>query len=161
MITPAPQQFLNDCVAAAKQAKHVFPEMAACEAALESAWGSSKLAIDALNLFGKKMPANYQGQTISIPTREYLNGAWVTVPAEWVKYAALGDCFTDRMATLVRLSSSYPHYANAISATTPEEYIAEVSQTWSTDPQRAAKVKQIYDAHIVGATAQGQTVGNS
>ena len=46
--------FLRKAAAAASAAGHPFPEYAACEAALESAWGQSGLATRANNLFGQK-----------------------------------------------------------------------------------------------------------
>ena len=51
-MTDEQRQFLAK--AAAAQARHVFPEMAACEAALESGFGKSGLAREDNNLFGMK-----------------------------------------------------------------------------------------------------------
>jgi hypothetical protein len=53
------------------------------------------------------------------------------------------------MALLHRLEPSYPAYARALSATTGEAFIEEVSRAWSTDPQRAAKVLAIHRLHCV------------
>ncbi len=47
-------EFLSKACAAARSAGHIFPEYAACEAALESGWGMSGLAQKANNLFGQK-----------------------------------------------------------------------------------------------------------
>ncbi len=49
------------------------------------------------------------------------------------------------MDTLKRLSSSYPHYAEALAATDPFQYVRAVSKTWATDPDRAAHVIAIYE----------------
>lgn len=135
--------------AEAKSGGHIFPEMAACEAALESAhegiFGGSALAREANNLFGMKQHQHPTYGTLNLPTREFLNSEWVVVEAVWVKYDRLSECFEDRMMTLRRLSSEYPHYAAALDATDARTYVTEVSKTWSTDPQRAAKVLAIYD----------------
>jgi len=56
MGTPQQSQFLTMAAAAAQAAAHPFPAIAACEAALESAWGTSRLASEARNLFGLKAP---------------------------------------------------------------------------------------------------------
>ena len=56
-------------------------------------------------------------------------------------------CFSARMRLLQGASRKYPHYAAALAATTGEEFVREVSQTWSTDPARASKVLSIYAAH--------------
>jgi flagellum-specific peptidoglycan hydrolase FlgJ len=147
MLTAEQQHFLVATYQAAKQAGHIFPEMAACEAADESAWGTSHLAIDANNLFGMKQHAHPVYGSISIPTREFENARWLTVDAEWVKYPDLASCFADRMNTLRTMSTSYPHYSLALGAETPEEYVAQVSQSWSTNPTRAADCIAIYHAH--------------
>lgn len=141
--------FLRKAAAAARAAGHLFPEYAACEAALESAWGQSGLATRANNLFGQKQshPPIEGTDTLPLPTREYLHGQWVTVPANWVLFKDWSTCFHARMRLLERASRKYPHYAAALAATTGEQFVNEVSQTWSTDPLRANKVLSIYRAH--------------
>jgi flagellum-specific peptidoglycan hydrolase FlgJ len=131
---------------AAEQAGHIFPEMAACEAALESGYGRSVLAMQDRNLFGTKQHVHPVYGTHSLPTREDLGGKWVEVTANWVSYPDWQSCFADRMATLKRLASFYPHYAAALAAGSATTYVMEVSRTWSTDPERGEKVLAIYDA---------------
>lgn len=146
----ATQEQLEWLVAAAESAKaagHVFPEMAACEAAVESSWGTSKLAREDHNLFGCKQHQHPVYGTVHIPTREFLDQRWITIDAAWVKYPDDAASFADRMNTLRTLMGSWPNYVLALGAETPEEYVTEVSKTWSTDPQRAAKCIEIYQAH--------------
>jgi hypothetical protein len=66
--------FLLKACEAARTAGHVFPEYAACEAALESAWGMSRLAVEANNLFGQKQSHPPLGESLDLPTKEYLHG---------------------------------------------------------------------------------------
>ncbi len=133
---------------AAADAQHCWPTMAACEAALESGYGTSALAKEGLNLFGMKAHASTSmADEFSLPTREFLAGTWVSTTAEWMKYATLADCFKDRMATLTRLAPQFPHYADALASTDPMSYVTNVSESWSTDPERAAKVIAIYGAY--------------
>lgn len=142
--------FLVHALRAAESACHVFPAYAACEAALESGWGQSRLAVEANNLFGQKQshPTLADTGTISMPTREYLHAHWMTVSANWAKFPDWNACFAARMELLRRLASSFPHYQAALHAINGEQYVMEVSQTWSTDPERAGKVLTIYDAHV-------------
>src|SRR6185369_1818553 len=103
-------EFLNKAAAAARQAGHVYPEMAACEAALESAWGKSGLAVTDNNLFGMKQHTHPAYGTHVLPTKEFvgvekdtLDGfadGWITTKANWVSYPNWAACFTDRMDTL-------------------------------------------------------------
>jgi flagellum-specific peptidoglycan hydrolase FlgJ len=138
------REFLDRATAEATKASHPFPDMAACEAALESNWGNSELAKDANNLFGMKQHAHFIYGTMNLPTREFENGEWIETVAHWVKYPDWPTCFADRLATLQRLSNALHHYAAALNATDPQTYITEVSKTWSTDPKRAVKVLSIY-----------------
>lgn len=140
--------FLTSTRDAAKQAGHIWPEYAACEAALESAWGKSELAIKGNNLFGRKQStASPVYATIDLPTHEWQNGELVPVVAHWVKYPDLATCFQDRMTTLRRLAPVYPEYAAAMGAPDGETFVTEVSKRWSTDPDRGKKVLSIYNAH--------------
>jgi flagellum-specific peptidoglycan hydrolase FlgJ len=149
MTTPLQDSFLRQASAAAHESGHIFPEYAACEAALESNWGQSRLAREANNLFGQKQSANDNdgAATIAIPTQEFLRGRWITVVAHWARFVDQAACFRARMALLHRLQQNYPAYARALSATTGEIFIEEVSRAWSTDPQRAAKVLAIHRQH--------------
>jgi flagellum-specific peptidoglycan hydrolase FlgJ len=141
-------QFLDRATAEAVKANHPFPQMAACEAALESSFGASLLAIQDNNLFGMKQHAHPIFGTMTLPTREFLDGKWVQCSAKWVRYPDWRACFADRLATLERLSNAYPHYKAALDAKDARTYIAEVSETWSTDPLRGLKVLNIYKEYI-------------
>jgi flagellum-specific peptidoglycan hydrolase FlgJ len=148
MATPEQLAFLLKAFNGAQAAQHVYPAMAACEAALESAWGTSELAIRANNLFGQKQATHPIYGTLVLPTKEFINSEWVTEDAYWVTFPLLADCFTARMDTLERLAPEYPHYALALEAKTAEEYVTEVSLSWSTDPDRAQNCIEIYHAHL-------------
>lgn len=144
-MTDNQKDFLDDATRAAEASGHPFPQMAACEAALESAWGQSRLATNANNLFGMKQHAHPIYSTMNLPTREWdRNSGWTAVVAAWVEYPDWRACFTDRLATLQRLSNALPHYKAALDAKDAQTYIAEVSRSWSTDPARAAKVLEIF-----------------
>lgn len=148
MISEQQKNALLDCFAAAKSAGHIWPAFAACEAMEESAWGTTKLYVQAHNVFGEKQrqpPIEYS--TIILPTWEVIRGERKDIVAAFVAYPSLSISFVDRMATLRRLAPEYPNYAAALAAQTGEEYVERVSATWSTDPQRAANVLEIYRAH--------------
>ncbi len=162
-------QFITNATAAATQSGHVFPLMAAAEAALESThpggfFGSSSLARLHNNLFGTKQHSTPIFETIWLPTQEHVTAkqalslknpvqltafdgegkATYSCDAPWIHYPTWAECFKDRMATLIRLKGTYPHYARALAATDPITYVNEVSLTWSTGPTRAAAVINIY-----------------
>src|SRR5579863_4482939 len=103
-------QFLQAATLAATKAGHIFPQAAACEAALESGFGKSGLAIDDNNLFGMKQHRHAVYGTQALPTREFENGEWISTIANWVKYPDWPSCFADRMSTLNRLAPFLEHY---------------------------------------------------
>lgn len=143
--------WISDMAFAAGKAQHVFPQMAAAEAALESAFGRSALARDGNNLFGIKLHGHPILGPIRLPTKECLDNNWVVVSADWMKYGSVADCFADRMSTLSRLAPSYPNYAAALDAADAVTYVTEVSKKWSTDPDRAQKVIAIYNQYFPAA----------
>lgn len=160
-ITPEQKRtFLVTTRDAASAAGHIWPAYAACEAALESRWGLSSLVRDAFNLFGRKQSHEHpRYETLTLPTKEFLHGEWVTVNADWVKFPDLMSCFRDRMELLQRLSS---YYGPALAATSGEQFVTLVSQHWSTDPQRGKKVLSIYDENVnVLAAALSQGDGDA
>ena len=144
MTSQARNTFLAKAYEAALQSGHIFPGAAAAECAVESAWGMSEAAVKANNLFGEKKPEAWAGAVLSLPTREFLHGEWVTVTAEWPVFSSWAGCFAERMATLHRVS----RYAPALAAKTPEEFIALVSAEWATDPHRGEAVLETYRAHL-------------
>lgn len=159
------REFFTKAIRAARDADHVWPEFAACEAALESAWGESRLARMANNLFGQKTGFSTTGvETIDIATHEVLTPAQVTrvsswkhglpekrtdgnfdavVDATWPKFSTWADSFKARMELLRRASV----YHDALNAPTGSDFVEEVSKHWATDPERAHKVLVTYHAN--------------
>jgi len=131
----------------AKASGHIWPDFAACEVMVESTWGTSGLYLHTNNGFGEKQHHPLVFETYTTPTKEYLNGQWVTIQADFIKFPTLADCFASRMKTLRRLAPEYPHYAAALAANTGEEFVTEVSKAWSTGPARAQEVIEIRHAH--------------
>ena len=147
-LTPQQEDFVRRAWQAALDAHHIWPEMAACEAALESGYGHSQLATQDRNLFGMKQHAHPIFKTVSLPTREILTNEWQTLNQNFVIYPDWAACFEDRMDTLVRLENVYAHYKAAMAAKTGEEYVRAVSRSWSTDPKRADKGARNLQHHL-------------
>lgn len=144
VLSNAQLSFVRNISAGASESSHCWPQMAAAEAALESGFGTSGLAVHDNNLFGMKQHVHPIFGTENIPTKEFLHGDWEVVEASWIIYPDLKSCFDDRMNTLDRLKNVYPNYAHALMATDQFTYVLDVSATWSTDPNRADKVIAIY-----------------
>lgn len=143
MLQDSQVSFARDMVLAARLAGHVWPRYAAAESCVESAWGSSELCRRALNVFGLKAPHDWQGAVISIPTREFFGGNWMTVDASWPIFESYTEAFRERMQVLRRVSL----YAAALAAATGAEFVELVSSHWSTDSNRGKTVLEVYAAH--------------
>src|SRR5882762_8322365 len=91
------RQFIASASASARMVGHPYPDMAACEAALESSYGRSDLAVRYKNLFGMKQHRHPVYDTVSLPTREYIDGKWEETTGEFISYPDWQDCFADRL----------------------------------------------------------------
>ena len=81
------------------QTSKVLPSITIAQAILESGWGKSTLATKGNNLFGIKK-GNWLGEIITLPTKEYYNGNWTTINAEFRKYNNYGESIKDHSTLL-------------------------------------------------------------
>lgn len=134
-------EFLRQAIAAAKaaSAKSGFPAgIAAAQAALESAWGQSRLSREANNYFGIK--AYGKRDRVAMPTHEVENGTVEVVTAEFAKFQSMDECFAAR-DKLIATSSLFAE-ARACSGNA-EEFARAIAKHWATDPAYAEKVLAI------------------
>lgn len=150
------ETFLLTMLVAAKSAGHIFPEYAACEAALETAktipgappnsnFGQDAAFLQGFNCFGNKQRAKPVYQTLSLPTFEIINGQRRDMMANWIKFPSIATAFSFRMQTLQQYR---PIYAEALNSNTGEQFIRNVSAQWAqVDPPAnpAAFVYQFVD----------------
>lgn len=147
MASPQQLDALAKVYASAKESGCLWPQAQACEAMVETTWDTSELGVADNNLFGMKQHAHPIFGTVNLPTKEFLRGKWVVQHDDFVKYPTMADCFADRMNTLRALAPHYPHYAAALAATNPEDFLAQVSRTWSTGPTRGDQCIAILHSH--------------
>lgn len=112
------------------------------QAALESAWGRSRLSREAHNYFGIK--AHGGGPFLELPTAEVRDGVVVRCSARFARYDSMQACFADRDHLIATLGC----YAEARAcAADPEGFIRALAKHWATDPRYAEKVLAIYRAN--------------
>lgn len=147
-----PADFIAKAIIAARQSGHIWPEYAVCEAALESRWGESKLAIQCNDLFGQKAgPWTAQQYPVAqISTHEWVDGQMVPCMAEWPIFPDWETSFRERILLLqnAKNQDGSLKYLQALAATSGEEFVVKVSRVWATDPARAHKVLSIYRMHF-------------
>lgn len=132
MLTPEQQDFLRRAAAQAEASGHPFPHHAACEAALESRYGTSRLAVAANNLFGlkepKTPPPGWSYPTVELDTEEEENGVMVAAPRElWPVFPDWATSFRERKGILLRLQAIIPHYRAALAAADGETFVRLMS----------------------------------
>ena len=136
------QEFLAQAMDAAQKvsATSGFPAgITVAQAALESAWGNSKLSREAHNYFGIK--AHGKHAWVEMPTTECSDGRTAATKAKFARYASMEQCFECRD----RLIASGALYAEArSSAGDPEKFARALAKRWATDPQYAEKLLAVY-----------------
>lgn len=122
----------------------INPAVAAAQAALESAYGKSRLAVEGNNLFGIKAGKSWRGGIIVLKTKEFSpqKGMYFT-SAAFRKYHNLAHCFSD-YGDIIK---SLPWYKDAVAAKEdPVGFILGLAAKpgrepgWATDPLYAEKV---------------------
>lgn len=80
----------------------ILASLTAAQAYIESGAGGSKLAQEPNNnLFGMK--GNYNGQSVTFNTKEFVNGKYITVKAVFRKYPSWADSIKDHSDLFLRL----------------------------------------------------------
>ncbi|MCO8284265.1 LysM peptidoglycan-binding domain-containing protein [Tetragenococcus halophilus] len=101
-LSPEPSAFIEEFAAHAApvaESNNLYASVMIAQAVVESGWGSSALSqAPNHNLFGIK--GSYNGQSVTMPTQEYINGRYVTVDAAFRKYPSYTASFQDNAALL-------------------------------------------------------------
>ncbi len=122
----------------------VDPRNVIAQAALETAWGTSKPA-DASgfsnNFFGIKTGASWSGASVTSDTTEFAQGAAGTERAEFRAYGSLAENVTD----YVRLIRDNPRYSAALNTGDDVRAFASALQRggYATDPAYADKIVSV------------------
>ncbi|MFK4565686.1 glucosaminidase domain-containing protein [Enterococcus sp. UD-01] len=156
----------------------LYASVMIAQALLESSYGTSGLAAAPnYNLFGVK--GSYAGQTVYMPTSEYLNGEWVTLNEPFRSYSSYAESFQDHanvIRTTLNSSGDY-HYSGVWKSNTTSytEATAALAGRYATDPNYAEKLNSLiatynltaYDWGTSGigepaaVEASDQTIGQS
>ncbi|WP_118907638.1 glucosaminidase domain-containing protein [Listeria weihenstephanensis] len=175
--TNSQEKFLDKIVPDAQklQREHgILTSVTIAQAILESGWGNSGLTKQANNLFGIK--GSYEGQSITMNTKEFFNNSWTTVDAPFRAYPSYYESLEDHALLFVNGPSWSPNkYASLVGE---EDYskAANIIEAggYATDPNYAeqlietvetynlAKYDQVYDTITAKTSiyAYGQVKSN-
>lgn len=124
----------------------IFPSVTIAQAIHESAWGKSDLSVQANNLFGVKADENWNGETIEMPTKEYINGEEIIVIAKWRKYASFEDSIRDH-GKFLKENSRYENAGVFKAKDYKEQAYAIRMAGYATDPQYASLICNIIESY--------------
>ena len=91
----------------------ILASLTASQALIESNKGNSGLAQKANNLFGIKANSKWTGEYVTMPTKEFVNGKYITVDAKFRKYPSWEASINDHSKFL----RDNKRYANLIGVT--------------------------------------------
>lgn len=149
------QDFLNKIRSGAENTWVTFkilPSLVGAQAVLESGWGESSLATEANNLFGVKASGDWKGEVYRVPTKEFLNGSWVTIDANFRKYKSWADSVTDHGNFFTESDFRKNNYKHLIGETDYKKAVHAIlppvaTYGYATDPNYATKIINIIEEH--------------
>ena len=127
----------------------VLPSITAAQAILESGWGSSELAkAPNNNLFGIKDSEDWNGEIVTVPTQEYVNGDYITINAAFRKYTSWNDSVVDHAKFFTSTEWRKNNYRKVVNETDYRIAAQELKNAgYATDPSYAGKLISLIEAY--------------
>ena len=127
----------------------VLPSITAAQAILESGWGSSELAkAPNNNLFGIKDSEDWNGESVTVLTQEYVNGGYITVNAAFRKYASWNDSVVDHAKFFTSTEWRKNNYRKVVNETDYRVAAQELKNAgYATDPSYPGKLIRLIEAY--------------
>ncbi len=146
------QQYLNSIKPGAIDGWHKYkiaPSITGAQAALESGWGSSKLAKPPYNNnFGIKASPDWTGRKISMSTQEYINGRWITINDDFRAYDTLSDSIADHSAFFTNTEWRKNNYREVVGQIDYKKAANALQKAgYATDPSYPQKLINIIEQY--------------
>ncbi|MGX7060007.1 LysM peptidoglycan-binding domain-containing protein [Vagococcus humatus] len=131
-------------------ANDLYASIMIAQGILESGWGTSVLSASPNhNLYGIK--GSYNGQSVVMQTKEFLNGQWVTIHDSFRKYPSYQESLQDNANVLKNTSFSPGNYFYSGAWKSRTNSYRDASQwltgRYATDPGYAGKLNRLIEAH--------------
>ncbi|MFC7801268.1 phage tail protein [Bacillus subtilis] len=125
----------------------ILASLIIAQGCLESAYGTSGLAVNGKNLFGVK--GEYNGQYVIMKTWEVIDGRSVQVDAKFRKYPSWYESMQDLAKLYVNGTSWDPNHYKAVVGETDykKATAALVKAGYATDPSYATKLNSIISTY--------------
>lgn len=139
-------EFINKIGSMARedmQKTKILASLTIAQAILESNWGRSSLSVEPNNnLFGIK--GEYNGNYVTLPTKEYENGRWVTINAKFRKYPSWRESIGDHSDLFNRLDR-YKNLRGCTDYKLACRYVRE--DGYATDPSYTNKLISLIETY--------------
>lgn len=143
----------------------ILPSLTGAQAALESGWGSSKLAKPPHNnQFGIKSGTGWNGGVVTMQTREYRNGQWVTEPAGFRSYATIDESMIDHASFFTNSEWREENYKAVVGETDYKKAcwaLQNAPAPYATDPGYAQKLINLIENNNLQAWDKEAMADNS
>lgn len=138
----------------------LYASVMIAQAILESGYGSSALSnAPYYNLFGVK--GSYNGQSVYMPTQEYLNGQWLEMNEPFRQYNSYWESFQDHANVLrsTSFATGTAHYSGVWKSQTTSFYDATnyLTGRYATDPGYAQKLNWLIETYQLTRFDTGTT----
>lgn len=119
----------------------ILPSLMLAMAIKESGWGKSQLAAKYYNYYGMKWNTKCGTKYITLPTKEYKNGKYVTVNAKFRAY----DTLEEGIEGFYKFITGYKRYSNLIGEKSPYEACKKIAADgWATAPDYGTSLYNDY-----------------
>ncbi|MDU5503702.1 MAG: peptidoglycan amidohydrolase family protein [Anaerococcus vaginalis] len=127
---------------------NIFPEVMMGQAILESNWGQSKLSKKSRNIFGVKVPRNERGKGKGdfYDTKEFINGKYVTVKAEFRRFNTYEESIRQYLSLL---NGNYYSKFGVNKAKNYKEQLQRIKNAgYATAPNYVSSVLNVIEKNI-------------
>ena len=122
----------------------ILPSLCIAQACVESAYGTSELAVQANNLFGIKAGSGWSGQTYTKNTQEWDGSKYITVSAVFRAYDTMVACVEDYLDKITTMD----RYKNLVGCTDIREACRLIREDgWATSPTYTETLLDRVDKH--------------
>lgn len=159
----SPEEFVSALWPHAKRAGEelgVSPVAVLAQSVLETGWGQYMIkhpdGKSSNNLFGIKADSRWEGNSVTVKTKEYRNGVIKNERARFRAYDSIADSVDDYVSFI----RSNPRYQKALSqGDDPAAFIRGLQEAgYATDPRYARKILNIMQGDVMDNTL-GMTTG--
>lgn len=143
------EEFINRLVPVSKelhQTYGILPSIIIGQAILESDWGQSELSSKYNNLFGIKS-FSPNDDSVKLKTKEYKDGKWIEINANFKVYASWEDCMRDHTLLFVNGVDWDPYLYQGVLLASDYKTAAKALQAsgYATDPDYAYKITSVIE----------------